>query len=198
MTHYLIEVVLWMLAIFILGCAIGYLAHRLFGSEEAASTAPPAHATVPSPATELVPAAEASAPVERTMPAAPVPAPAPPPAPAAAVAPEPPSMPAAPLAAVAVGRMERPRGLAEPRGGTPDKLQRISGIGPKNEKILHTLGFFHFDQIAAWTREQIVWVDDHLKFNGRIDREEWVEQARLLASGDLQAFEARYGSRRNR
>ncbi len=61
-----------------------------------------------------------------------------------------------------------PKGIAAARGGKADKLQRISGIGPKNEKILHGLGIFHFDQIAAWSREQVAWVDDHLKFNGRI------------------------------
>ncbi|NJM30714.1 MAG: hypothetical protein HC855_11990 [Rhizobiales bacterium] len=74
------------------------------------------------------------------------------------------------------------------------ELQRISGVGPKNESVLHTLGFFHFDQIAAWTSEQIAWVDDHLKFNGRIGREEWVKQAGLLAEGRNAEFERLYGT----
>ena len=95
-------------------------------------------------------------------------------------------------------RMERPRGLDAPRGGKPDDLLLIRGIGPKNQKILHTLGFFHFDQIAAWTAEQIDWVDDHLKFNGRIGREEWVEQARLLHAGNDEEFERRFGAKRSK
>ena len=89
-------------------------------------------------------------------------------------------------------RMERPRGLSEARGGKADDLQRISGIGPKNEKILHSLGFFHFDQISVWTVEQVAWVDDHLRFNGRIGREKWIEQAELLAKGDDAEFERRF------
>lgn len=93
-----------------------------------------------------------------------------------------------------VARMERPRGLAEPRDGKPDDLQEISGIGPKNEKILHTLGFFHFDQIAAWGAGEVAWVDDHLKFNGRIGREKWVEQAKLLAAGDFEEFRRLYAT----
>ena len=59
---------------------------------------------------------------------------------------------------------------------------------------LHGLGFFHFDQIAAWTSEQVNWVDDHLKFNGRIKREEWIRQARLLAEGKEAEFTKLYGT----
>ena len=94
----------------------------------------------------------------------------------------------------ATGRRSRPKGIAAAREGTPDNLQRISGIGPKNEKTLHGLGFFHFDQIAAWTPEEIQWVDEHLKFNGRIIREKWVHQAALLAEGKEEEFRSLYGS----
>jgi NADH-quinone oxidoreductase subunit E len=52
-----------------------------------------------------------------------------------------------------------------------------------NEAKLHTLGVFHFDQIAAWTREEIRWVGTYLAFPGRIDREEWTTQAANLARG---------------
>jgi predicted flap endonuclease-1-like 5' DNA nuclease len=88
----------------------------------------------------------------------------------------------------------RPRGLDKARGGKPDDLKRISGIGPKNEKVLHNLGVFHFDQIAAWTEQQIDWVDDHLNFNGRIAREAWVHQASLLADGKEDEFLKQYGT----
>ncbi|MGH6875510.1 MAG: hypothetical protein ACREDW_10870, partial [Aestuariivirgaceae bacterium] len=77
----------------------------------------------------------------------------------------------------------QPRGIASPRGGTPDELQLISGVGPKIELTLHRLGIFHFDQIAGWTMDEAQWVDDHLKFKGRIARDEWIKQARQLASG---------------
>ena len=90
--------------------------------------------------------------------------------------------------------MERPKGLTAARGGKPDNLQRISGIGPKNEAILHNLGFFHFDQIAAWTESQVAWVDDHLRFGGRIKREEWIKQAGLLAAGKEEEFTKLYGT----
>jgi len=105
--------------------------------------------------------------------------------------------PVAPRAAepkVAPGKMERPKGISSARGGRADKLQRISGVGPKNEKVLHNLGFFHFDQIAAWTPEEIEWVDDHLKFNGRIKREERTRQCKLLAAGKEAEFSKLFGT----
>jgi NADH-quinone oxidoreductase subunit E len=86
-----------------------------------------------------------------------------------------------------------PKGLPTPRGGSPDPLQRISGVGPKIEGMLHDLGIFHFDQIAGWTEEQERWVDSHLKFKGRIGRDEWVKQARLLADGKEEEFASLYG-----
>ena len=90
--------------------------------------------------------------------------------------------------------MERPKGISKAREGKADKLQRISGVGPKNEKALHNLGFFHFDQIVAWTPEEIEWVDDHLKFNGRIKREEWTKQCKLLAEGKEDEFKKLFGT----
>ncbi|MFO0990772.1 MAG: hypothetical protein U1E67_02425 [Hyphomicrobiales bacterium] len=97
-----------------------------------------------------------------------------------------------------IARAERPKGIAQARGGKADNLQRISGIGPKNERTLHSLGFFHFDQIASWSDEEVAWVDDHLKFNGRIIREEWILQAGLLAEGKDDEFERLYGGGRRR
>ena len=88
----------------------------------------------------------------------------------------------------------QPKGLPAPRGGSPDPLQRISGIGPKIEIRLHELGIFHFDQIAAWSEEQEQWVDGYLKFKGRISRDEWVNQAKLLAQGKEEEFAGRYGT----
>ena len=75
--------------------------------------------------------------------------------------------------------------LAVARDGGPDDLKKIKGIGPKIEKLLHGLGVYHYDQIAAWSAAEIAWVDDKLSFRGRIDREGWVSQAKVLVqSGD--------------
>jgi NADH-quinone oxidoreductase subunit E len=76
----------------------------------------------------------------------------------------------------------RPAGLAAPRGEGPDDLKLIKGVGPVLEDMLHRLGYFHFFQIAAWTPEEVAWVDENLEgFHGRVTREGWVEQARELA-----------------
>jgi NADH-quinone oxidoreductase subunit E len=77
----------------------------------------------------------------------------------------------------------RPAGIAAAREGKADDLQRIKGVGPVNEKRLHDLGVFHFDQIAGWTRDEIRWVGTYLSFPGRIDREQWVSQGANLAAG---------------
>lgn len=65
--------------------------------------------------------------------------------------------------------------------GTPDDLTRIKGIGAKLNAVLNDLGVFHFEQIASWTPENCAWIDEHLAFKGRVQREGWVEQARRLA-----------------
>ncbi len=78
----------------------------------------------------------------------------------------------------------KPIGLLQARGGTSDKLKRISGVGPKIEETLHSLGIFHFDQIAEWNADNVAWVDEYLSFKGRIDREDWIAQAKAMAQED--------------
>ena len=83
--------------------------------------------------------------------------------------------------APAAGAGTKPAGIDGPRGGTPDDLQTIRGIGPKLEKLLHSMGFYHFDQIAGWTDAEVSWVDQNLEgFFGRVTRDKWIEQAREL------------------
>lgn len=77
----------------------------------------------------------------------------------------------------------RPMGLSQPRNGVPDNLQRIRGIGRRNEQLLHSLGIYHFGQIAAWTPAEARWVAAFLSFPERIERDDWVGQATILASG---------------
>jgi len=78
---------------------------------------------------------------------------------------------------------QRPPGLAAPRGGAGDDLKRIRGIGRTNEGRLHGLGIWHFDQVAAWTADHALWIGGYLAFPGRIEREGWIAQAKLLATG---------------
>lgn len=83
----------------------------------------------------------------------------------------------------------RPEALSAPRAGGADDLKKIKGVGPKLEQLLHSLGFYHFDQIAGWTRDEVAWVDANLKgFKGRVSRDNWVDQATTLAKGGETAF----------
>ena len=97
------------------------------------------------------------------------------------------------MAAAAVSVMgaaaRRPAGLTGARNGSADDLKRIKGVGPKLEQLCHSLGFYHFDQIAGWTADEISWVDDNLEgFKGRVTRDDWVAQARILAAGGTTEF----------
>ena len=91
--------------------------------------------------------------------------------------------------AQAVG--SKPALLSGPRDGKPDDLKEIRGIGRVIETKLNDLGIYHFDQIANWSREEANYVSTFLSFKGRIDRENWIAQAKLLASGQATAFSIR-------
>ncbi|MGE0502385.1 MAG: ATP-binding cassette domain-containing protein [Rhizobiaceae bacterium] len=73
--------------------------------------------------------------------------------------------------------------LSAPRGGTPDDLLVIKGIGPVNQRKLNKHGIYHFDQIAAWSRADVAAAEAYLAFDGRIAREDWIGQAKKLAKG---------------
>jgi NADH-quinone oxidoreductase subunit E len=85
----------------------------------------------------------------------------------------------------------KPAVLSAPLG-EPDDLKRISGIGPVIEKTLNEFGFFHYQQIAELTKENIAWLDNYIAFPGRIDRENWVGQAKDLLEGNDTEFAKRY------
>jgi NADH-quinone oxidoreductase subunit E len=123
---------------------------------------------------------------------APKPAPAP-----AASAPTPQPVPAAAPEPVDAGAAAdeggnegtRPAALDGPRDGKADDLKKIKGVGPKMEKLCNSLGFYHFDQIANWTADEVAWVDNNLEgFKGRVSRDDWVAQAKLLAAGGETEF----------
>jgi NADH-quinone oxidoreductase subunit E len=87
---------------------------------------------------------------------------------------------------------KKPRTMKAPRKAGADDLKMIKGVGPKLEKLLNTLGFFHFDQVAKWTDEELAWVDQNLEgFKGRASRDAWVSQAKILASGEMTEFSSR-------
>lgn len=77
--------------------------------------------------------------------------------------------------------------------GTADDLKMISGVGPKLEKTLNSLGFWHFHQLAKWTKKDIAVVDDELSFKGRIERDDWVKQAKALAKGGRDEYVKVFG-----
>lgn len=96
----------------------------------------------------------------------------------------------APLAPA--GAEIRPAALPAPRDGARDDLRMITGISPKTESTLNSLGIYHFDQVAAWTPANIDWIERYLAFKGRVGREDWVAQAKALAAGGDAAGRRRY------
>ena len=69
--------------------------------------------------------------------------------------------------------------LAAPRGA-PDDLAKLTGVGPQIVKKLNEHGVFHYWQLAAMTPEETDKLDSDLRFNGRITRDNWVDQAKAL------------------
>jgi NADH-quinone oxidoreductase subunit E len=107
-----------------------------------------------------------------TRPKAAEPKPAAKPSPAKAAGPSP------------VGDEFKPELLKEPRAGKSDDLELIWGVGPKLGAMLNRMGIYHFEQIAVWTPENLAWVDQNLEgFKGRAQRDDWIGQAKRLATG---------------
>lgn len=74
-----------------------------------------------------------------------------------------------------------PRLMKTASFGKKDDLKRISGVGPKLERLLNNIGVFYFWQVASWNTQDVHQVDDMLEvFKGRIERDEWVRQAKQL------------------
>lgn len=75
-----------------------------------------------------------------------------------------------------------------------DDLTRIKGLGPKISTALRALGVTRYAEIAAWSEEDVARIDAQLgAFAGRATRDNWIEQAKLLSSGDTAAYEAKFG-----
>ena len=96
--------------------------------------------------------------------------------------------------AVYQGADAAPRAAAQSkvlRSAQLEDLKRIRGIGVLIEKKLNQMGVVAYEQIANWTAQDIDRVSQSLDFKGRIERENWVEQARILASGGATEFSRR-------
>lgn len=134
--------------------------------------APPKPAAKPKPATKKAPAAKAA--VKKAA--------AKPPADAAAIPAEP-TVPPPPAPAPAS------------TAAKADNLQLLKGVGPKLVILLNDLGVTRFQQIADWTDADIARIDPQLgAFQGRIARDNLIDQAAYLARGDKAGFEAKYGA----
>lgn len=93
-----------------------------------------------------------------------------------------------------VGPASAPVPVPEPVASAADDLSRIKGLGPKLQALLPTLGITTFAQIAAWTDADLADLDPKLgPFAGRPAKDNWVEQAKFLAVGDVGGFEAKFG-----
>jgi NADH-quinone oxidoreductase subunit E len=86
--------------------------------------------------------------------------------------------------------------IGEPaKSGAPaaDDLKRINGVGPKYEQMLFEMGVTLYSQIAAWSQETVDKIEEQLNFKDRIDREQWVAQAKLLAAGNFDEHDREFG-----
>src|SRR5438552_8529393 len=78
--------------------------------------------------------------------------------------------PAAKTAKPSLEDKNRPAGIERPAAA--DDLKLISGVGPKIEGTLHSLGIYTFSQVASWKKAEREWVDGYLNFHGRIERDD--------------------------
>jgi predicted flap endonuclease-1-like 5' DNA nuclease len=107
---------------------------------------------------------------------------------------EPSSEPRESYAGLLSVRSEALRGEPRPfvtSAGEVQDLKRIRGIGVLIEKRLNAAGITAYEQVANWTRADIDRISEMLDFKGRIERENWIEQARILASGGQTEFSRR-------
>lgn len=105
--------------------------------------------------------------------------------------PPPPPLPVAkPVAAKPKAATAKKR-VSKPKPASKDDLKRIKGIGPQNEARLNAIGYTAFSQLAAWSKKEQADIGERLAFPGRIEREDWVKQAKVLAKGQDTTFSKR-------
>lgn len=88
-------------------------------------------------------------------------------------------------AAAGTARLDEKRGMVydSPPAETDD-LKLISGVGPVLEEKLNSVGIYRFEQIANWTEQNVEEFEELLSFKGRVERENWIAQAKDLAVGN--------------
>ncbi len=115
-------------------------------------------------------------------------------APAEETPPDPTPAPAAPINTKQEPQPAPTEATLDTDGVAGDDLARIKGVGPKLVAMLNDLGVTSFAQIAAWSASDIATIDAQLgRFQGRIMRDDWVGQAKLLLSGNTEDYEAKFG-----
>ncbi len=178
-----------------IGEAIAYGATR---EVEAAPPPPPPPPPEPvrEPAPVPKPAPKAKTPAKPKAAAKPKAEPKPKAAPKPKPAPKPKAAPKPKLVPIAAPVVDAPPSPPAPpaKASGPDDLAQIKGLGPKLQALLPTLGVTTFAQIAAWDEAGIDRIDAQLGvFQGRIRKDNWVEQAQFLAGGDVAGYEAKFG-----
>jgi NADH-quinone oxidoreductase subunit E len=75
-----------------------------------------------------------------------------------------------------------PAPKAKPRAASAkaDDLKQISGIGPKLEEVLNSMGYRSFADIAKLDAKAIAKLEADTGLTGRIGRDDWVGQAKAL------------------
>ena len=198
MFYLIVQTVLLFAVAFILGAVAGSLLRRWFAADDAPAPsgvdeAKSHRAVAVSPATPPAPPASpvAAAPEPEPVPVVPQPVPVPPP-PQTVDRPEEVSAPP-PSVAPAPAKQAAPAAVDD--DGKRDNLKRIRGIGPQNEARLNAIGIVRFEQIAAWSKKDQREMGERLAFPGRIEREDWVRQAKRLAGEGGEAAPAPSPSR---
>ncbi|MET0248470.1 MAG: hypothetical protein ABW164_01940 [Sphingobium sp.] len=185
MQQFFMDYGLYLLIALLIGIAVIFLATRGRGGG----------ALEDRPAPPVADAHRPSAPAASDIPVIPDPAPV------VAVPPLPLVDPVPPVADVAPDPVAPPASAApvdaapqQADTGAGDDLLRLKGVGPKLKAQLTQLGVTRFAQIAAWSDNDLATIDAQLgAFKGRPVRDQWIDQAKYLAAGDLAGFEAKYG-----
>lgn len=69
---------------------------------------------------------------------------------------------------------------AEPLAEQNDDLKKITGVGPKLERVLNKQGISTYAQIANMSAKEMAKIGENLGFPGRIERDDWAGQAKAL------------------
>lgn len=171
MSLVILQIFLLIVIAYILGCVAGCLLHQFFADDA------PTDFTVEEE-DALMSATEPQQTTASLIPASPAPV----------LKSEPPKV---------VVPLSREKALPEidiPRAAQLDDLKRIRGIGRQNEIRLNAIGITSFAQIAGWSKARQAEIGARLSFSGRIEREEWVAQAKALAKGKQTDFSKRVAS----